>query len=112
MSKKFSNKDGAHRDAMLRNLLTSLFVHKRIKTTHKRARAIQPLVDTLINVVNSKNEMNAIRFAGKYVFTKESSIHLFDVAKKSKEQKSGFTRITPIALRDGDNAKVVQIELI
>ena len=99
---------------MQRNLLTSLFTHKSIKTTEKKAKSIVPMIDKLINAVNTKDEMNAIRYVMQYLFTEESSKELFaNVAPKYKGQKtSGFTRITPIKYRDGDNAKLVALELI
>jgi large subunit ribosomal protein L17 len=111
---KFNSKTFAHRDAMKRNLVTSLFMHKAIQTTEKKAKAIIGMIDKLINVVNSKDEMNAIRFANTIIYTKESSLELFkNVAPKYKGDKtSGFTRITPIKYRDGDNAKIVKLELI
>jgi large subunit ribosomal protein L17 len=111
---KFNNKDFHHRDAMLRNLVTSFFEHKAIQTTEKRARAIVPMIDKLINAVNSKDQMNAIRFVMQYVYTKDSSLELFkNVAPKYKGTKtSGFTRIVPVKYRDGDNAKLVLLELI
>ena len=74
---KFSNKSYSHRDAMQRNLLTSFFMHKSVKTTVKKAKLIVPMVDKLINVVNTKDEMNAIRYVMKYLFTKDASIELF-----------------------------------
>jgi large subunit ribosomal protein L17 len=112
----FKKKDVDHRNAMIRNLLTSLFTHKSLMTTEKRAEAVSPFVDTLINVVNSvvtdNDKMNAIRRVGEYLFTKDSSIELFErVAPKYKDRKSGFTRITPIKYRTGDNAKLVKLEL-
>lgn len=99
---------------MLRNLATDLFLHKSIKTTMKKAKAVLPLVDKLINVVNTKEEMNAIRAVKAYLYTKESSLELFkNVAPKFKGEKtSGFTRITPIKYRDWDNAKIVLLELV
>jgi large subunit ribosomal protein L17 len=85
-------------------------------TTEKRAEAVTPFIDKLINVVNSveteQDKMNAIRRVGEYLFTKESSIALFEnVAPKFKGKTSGFTRITPIKYRMGDNAKLVKLEL-
>ena len=111
---KFNNKTFSHRDAMKRNLVTSFLIHKSIKTTEKRAKAIIPMIDKLINVVNTKDEMNAIRIAKKIIFTKDASFELFkNIAPKFKGQKtSGFTRITPIKYRDGDNAKLVILELV
>ena len=111
---KFNNKTFAHRDALQRNLLTSFFLHKSIRTTEKKAALVVPMIDKLINTVNTKDEMNAIRYAMKYLFTKEASLELFqNVAPKYKGNKtSGFTRATAIKLRDGDNAKIVKLELI
>ncbi len=111
---KFSNKSFQHRKAMERNLLTSFFIHKSLKTTEKKAKLVVPMIDKLINVVNAKDEMNAIRYAMTYLFTKESSKELFEnVAPKFKGTKtSGFTRITPIKYRDWDNAKLVLLELV
>jgi len=111
---KFNNKTISHRDAMKRNLVTSLFMHKSIKTTEKKAKSVIVMIDRLINFVNSSDEMNAIRYAKSIIYTKESSLELFkNVAPKYKGEKtSGFTRITPIKYRDGDNAKLVKLELI
>lgn len=111
---KFNWKTFQHRKAMERNLLTNLFLHKAIQTTPKKAAAIVPFVDKIINVVNTKDEMNAIRYVMQYLFTKESSLEVFkNVAPKYKGSRtSGFTRVTPIKYRDGDNAKLVLLELI
>lgn len=111
---KFNDKDFQHRKAMERNLITSFFLHKSIKTTEKKAKAIVPMIDKLINVVNTKDEMNAIRYVMAYLYTRESSLELFkNVAPKYKEKKtSWFTRIVPIKYRDGDAAKLVLLELI
>lgn len=110
----FNQKSAEHRKAMIRNLLTSFFLHKSIKTTEKKARVIVPLIDKLINVVNTKDEMNAIRAVMAYLYTQESSVELFKtVAPKYKGKKtSGFTRILPVKYRDGDSAKLVLLELI
>lgn len=111
---KFNRKTFQHRRAMQRNLVTSFFLHKGITTTEKKAKSIVPMIDKLINTVNTKDEMNAIRYVMEYLFTEEASKELFkNVAPKYKGQKtSGFTRITPIKYRDGDNAKLVALELV
>jgi len=111
----FSAKDQSHIKAMIRNLLTSLFLHKSIITTEKRAAAIASEVDGIINMVNSKDKLNAIRSVMQVLYTQESSQELMDrVAPKYKQQNvtSGMTRITPIKYRVGDGAKLVKIELI
>ena len=111
---KFNNKTFAHRRAMQRNLITSFFLYKSIKTTEKKAKSIIPLIDKCINTVNSKSEMNAIRYVMQYIFTENASKELFkNIAPKYKDTKSSwFTRITPIKYRDGDNAKIVSLDLV
>ena len=111
---KFTRKSFQHRKAMQRNLLTSFFLHKGITTTEKKAKSIVPMIDKLINTVNSKDEMNAIRFVMQYLFTEEASKELFtNVAPKYKGKKSsGFTRMIAVKYRDGDNAKLVSLQLI
>lgn len=110
---KFNWMDFQQRKALERSLLTNFFLHKAIKTTAKRAKFIVPMIDNLINVVNTKDEMNAIRQVMASLYTKEASLELFNnVAPKFKGKTSGFTRITPIKYRDGDNAKVVLLELV
>lgn len=113
-NKNFNKKDFSHVKAMERNLLTSFFLHKSICTTEKRAQLIVPMIDKLINVANTKDEMNAIRYTMRYLYTKEASLELFkNVAPKYKWNKtSGFTRATAIKYRDGDNAKIVKLELV
>ena len=107
---KFNNKSFAHRDAMERNLLTSFFLHKSIMTTEKKAKLIVPMIDKLINVVNTKDEMNAIRYVMQYLYTKEASLELFkNIDPKYKDNKnSGLTRITAEKYRDWDIAKIVK----
>lgn len=86
---KFNNKSFQHRKAMERNLVTSFFIHKSIKTTEKKAKLIVPMIDKLINVVNTKDEMNAIRQVMSVLFTKEASLELFNnVAPKYKGEKN------------------------
>ncbi len=110
---RFSGKQGHHRDAMLRNLLTSFCLHKAIVTTEKRARALSGIVDSMIRFVNTHNTMNAIRHVQEYVTTEVSSKELMEnIAPQYKDRQSGCTRITAIKYRDGDSAKLVKIELI
>lgn len=111
--KNFKKKDIDHRNAMLRNLLTSFFTHKAITTTEKQAKAIVGEIDRLINVANTKETGLAIREIASILFTKQAGIELLNhIAPQYKGLMSGFTRITPIKYRDGDSAKVVKLELV
>lgn len=110
---KFNHKDTDHREAALRNLITSFLLHKSMVTTAKRAKALSIMIDKLVNIVNTKDEISAIREVWQYIFTKESSLELFNnIAPKYKERKSWMTTITPIKYRAWDNAKLVKIQLV
>ena len=67
----------------------------------------------MIVKLNTKDEMNAIRYVMQYLYTKEASLELFkNIAPKYKDNKtSGFTRITAVKYRDWDSAKIVKLEL-
>ena len=108
-----SGKDTNHRKSVVRNLLTSLFTHKSLETTEKKALAMEPLAHRLIEVAKwPHTEYNKIRMIGAELFTKEASVSLLSLAKNYIDVKGGYTRIIPIKYRDGDSAKLVKIELI
>lgn len=103
----------SHRDSLLKNLIAALVLHGRLKTTESRAKALASRFGKLMTLVLKKEKREAIRLMPNYCFTEKASRKIIDELKpKYEKRKSGFTRITPIALRKGDNAKLVQIELI
>jgi large subunit ribosomal protein L17 len=104
-------RDANHRDAVLRNLAWSLFVHGSIATTQKRASAVTPLVHGLIRVAQEKNTMNTIRALQASLYTEAASRAAMDFAKNTKKT-SGFTRVTPLKYRVGDASLLVTLELI
>ena len=109
-------KVGRPRDArrlLLGNLATSLIIHEKIQTTQAKAKAVQPLVDKLINNAKKQEKRLAIRELQTILQNEMSSRKVMeDLIKRYAERTSGFTRITPIKFRAGDNAPIVQIELI
>lgn len=108
-----NGKDVGHRKAVVRNLLTSLFTHKSLQTTEKRALALEPIAHRLIEVAKGDHsEYNKIRLISAELYTKEASVSLLSLAKNYADTKGGYTRIIPIKYRDGDAAKLVKIELI
>lgn len=108
---KLNGKDGNHRDALLRNLASSLFSHGKVATTQKRARAVTPLVHKLIRVAQEKDTMNTIRALSASLYTEVASRAAIEYAKKTKKT-SGFTRVTPLKYRVGDASLLVTLELI
>lgn len=105
--------DRDHKIALMRNLAISLIIHEKIKTTAPKAKDIQPFVERLIVIAKTAPQMTAIRRLGSLLNHEDSSKKLLEVLKERfKEKKSGFTRITKLGTRKGDNAPIVQLELI
>lgn len=106
-----SDKD--HTTAIMRNLAMSVIIYEKIKTTSKKAKAVQPFVERLITIAKTKEKKHAIREIERLLQHDNSSKKLMEViADKYKDRTSGFTRITKLGYRNGDNAPVVQIELV
>ncbi len=110
-SKAKLNRPADQRKAMVRNLITSLFLEGKVKTTDARAKVLSAEAEKLVNKIRGKEDMNAIRDLMSVVFTKEASKKALDYSKQL-DQTSGFTRMTKIGVRAGDNSSVVQVELI
>lgn len=112
--KKFNHlgRKSAHRKAMLSNMATSLILHKRIKTTVAKAKALQKYVEPLIT--KSKDDStHSRRVVFSYLQNKNSVSELFrDVAQKVGERPGGYTRIIKLGTRLGDNAEMCLIELV
>lgn len=106
-----SDKD--HTTALMRNLAMSVIIYEKIKTTSAKAKAVQPFVERLINIAKKREKREAIRELTKLLQHENSSKKILEVlVEKYKDRNSGYTRITPLGYRSGDNAPVVQIELI
>lgn len=103
----------AYTKALLRNLAMAVIIYEKVKTTHTRAKAVQPFIDKLINIGKKKDKVHAIREIERLLQHENSSKKILEVlAEKYKDRKSGYTRITKLGWRSGDNAAVVQIALI
>ena len=113
-NKKFNHlsRKSAHRDAMLANMTISLILHKRIKTTLAKAKALRVYAEPIIN--RAKNDTMANRrVVFSYLQSKEAVKELFqEIAQKIAERPGGYTRILKTGNRLGDNAKTCFIELV
>ncbi len=108
---KLNGRDASHRDAVLRNIASSFFIHKKVATTKKRAQAVTPLIHKLIRLAQEKDLMNAIRGLQSSLYTEKACKAALEVAKNT-ERTSGFTRMTPLKYRDGDASMLVTLELV
>ncbi|MBN9398669.1 MAG: 50S ribosomal protein L17 ['Candidatus Kapabacteria' thiocyanatum] len=114
----------SHRRALLCNLATSLFEHKRLVTTEAKAKELRPFAEHLItrarNAHNAEKagsvqgvDVHSRRMVGRFIRNKAVLQELFDtIAPLVAERNGGYTRITKIGLRRGDNAPEAVIELV
>lgn len=102
----------AHERLILANLATSLFEHKRITTTEAKAKRLRPLAERLITFAK-RGDLHARRRVLTVVRDKSVVHELFvEIAPQMAERQGGYTRITKIGPRKGDNAPMAVIELV
>jgi len=106
------SREASHRKAMLSNMASSLILHKRIKTTVAKAKALRMYVEPLITK-SKKDELHSRRVVFSYLQNKVTVKILFDeIAQKIDKRPGGYTRILKIGTRVGDNAEMCFIELV
>ena len=102
----------AHERLILANLATSLFEHDRITTTEAKAKRLRPLAERLITFAK-RGDLHARRRVLTVVRDKGVVHRLFtEIAPDMAERPGGYTRITKIGARKGDNAPMAVIELV
>jgi large subunit ribosomal protein L17 len=102
----------AHQRLILANLATSLFEHGRIKTTETKARRLRPLAERLITKAR-RGDLHARRQVLTVIRDKSVVHSLFtEIAPRYVNRPGGYTRITKIGPRRGDNAPMAVIELV
>ncbi|WP_449373834.1 50S ribosomal protein L17 [Arthrobacter psychrolactophilus] len=102
----------AHERLMLANLSASLFEHKRITTTFTKAKRLSPYAERLVTFAKRGDLASRRRVLG--LIADKGIVHeLFtDIAKAMENRDGGYTRITKIGNRKGDNAPMAVIELV
>ncbi len=102
----------AHERLLLANLAAALFTHKSIKTTETKAKRMRPLAERLITFAK-RGDLHARRRVLSVIGDKSVVHELFtEIAPLVAEREGGYTRITKLGFRKGDNAPMVQIELV
>ncbi len=110
--KRLGRRTPAQRKAMLKNLAVSLIEHKKIKTTHARAKALRKFIEPLITMAK-RGDLHARREVLKKIHQKDTVITLFhEIAPVFADRPGGYTRIIKLGFRDNDRAKVSLIELV
>lgn len=125
-------RNASHRDAMFRNLVTSLFEVEKIQTTDAKAKELRRVAERLITLGKrnapslvaaagndddrarlTANRVAAVRQAARSIRTREVLSKLFgDLAERYQSRPGGYTRIMRVGRRAGDGAEMVIIELM
>ena len=102
----------AHRRAMVRNMVTSLLKHERIKTTKVRAREIRRYAEKMITLAKKETLASKRQVLG-FVREREVVNKLFKtLIYRYAERKGGYTRVLKLGYRAGDGAEMVFLELV
>jgi large subunit ribosomal protein L17 len=102
----------SHRDAMLRNMVTSLLDQERIVTTVPKAKEARRLAEQMITL-GKRGDLHARRQAMAYIRSENTVAKLFDqLSSQYAERQGGYTRIIRTGKRLGDAAPMAIIELV
>jgi len=102
----------AHRKSMLSNMASSLILHKRIKTTTAKAKALRVFIEPILTK-SKEDSTHSRRFAFSNLKDKKAVHELFkEVSPKIADRPGGYTRILKIGSRAGDAAEICFIELV
>ncbi len=102
----------SHREAMFRNMVTSLFEHERIVTTAEKAKEVRPIAEKMITLAK-RGDLHARRQAQSYIRRKDIVAKLFDtIGEQFSDRDGGYTRILRTGVRPGDSASMAIIELV
>lgn len=105
-------RDKASREALLRNLVTSVILYEKVKTTEAKAKAVKSLVEKAITS-GKKPTLAARRKLKSFFYTNHPVEKIFEVlGPRYQNRAGGYTRIIKIGARKNDGAEMVQIELV
>ena len=102
----------AHERLMLNNMASSLFKHRRITTTETKAKRLRPIAERLVTFAK-RGDLHARRKVMTQIHDKTVVHELFtEIAPLMEGRDGGYTRITKLGFRKGDNAPMAVIELV
>ncbi|GAB3733569.1 50S ribosomal protein L17 [Silanimonas sp.] len=109
--RKFS-RTSAHREAMFRNMASSLFKHELIRTTLPKAKELRRIAEPLITMAKTDGVANR-RLAFSRLRDKEAVGKLFvELGPRYQARPGGYLRILKCGFRPGDNAPMAYVELV
>lgn len=105
-------RNGSHRKALFRNMVTSLLAHEKIQTTDAKAKEVRRIAERLITL-GKRGDLHARRQALAYIREKDVVAKLFgELSPRYAQRPGGYTRIVKVGNRRGDNAPVSILELV
>lgn len=105
-------RSSSHKEAMLRNMVTSVIKYERIRTTDSKAKELRKVAEKMITL-GKKGSLHARRQALAVVRDKDMVGKLFgELAERYRNREGGYTRIVKTGYRVGDNAPVSILEFI
>ncbi len=106
------SRTAAHRRALHRNMVTSLFRHERITTTKQKAMEVRRTAEKLITKAKLDTVANR-RFVARYLYDDAVLAKLFlDISPRMRDRNGGYTRVLKLGTRSGDVAEVAILELV
>ncbi|OGO30506.1 MAG: 50S ribosomal protein L17 [Chloroflexi bacterium RBG_16_56_11] len=106
------SRSSGQRRALYRNLVTDLLRYEKIVTTEAKAKEIRGLAEKMITL-GKKSGLHSYRQALAFVVDKKVAAKIFaELGPRYKERPGGYTRIVKLEPRLGDNAPLVQLELV
>ncbi len=109
------NRTASHRKALMRNLASSLIIHKRIQTTDAKAKELRTFVEPLITFAK-QGTLHARRQVLKALPGKQgqmvTAILFNEIAPQMADRPGGYTRIIKLGTRTNDRAPVSMMELV
>ncbi len=110
--KRKLGRTSAHREALLRNLATSLFLYEKIITTAAKAKELRKIAERMITLAKRK-DLHARRQAAEVIQDERVLKKLFEtIGERYQGRNGGYTRITKLEYRVGDGAPLAAVELI
>jgi large subunit ribosomal protein L17 len=102
----------AHREAMFRNMTSSLLRHEMIKTTLQKAKELRRVAEPLITLAK-EDSVSKRRLAFARLRDRDAVTKLFgEIAPRYKARPGGYLRILKCGFREGDNAEMAIVELV
>ncbi len=110
--KRKLGRTSAHREALLRNLATSLLLYEKIITTAAKAKELRKIVERMITLAKRK-DLHARRQAAEVIQDERVLKKLFEtMGERYQGRNGGYTRITKLDYRVGDGAPLAAVELV